>query len=242
MSSLFLQGTFFLSCSMALRGDDFALCKPLTCKKIFLLQSIPNKWEYIIRLPFYMVCHAITFVLTAYLLPTPCSRPTFKLAIVLLLAGGISINPGPTISRNKRFATTNVWSVWGKTASLSELLFSKKTDILAITETWLRPHDTAACITEISPSDYTFHHRPRSVGRDDGVGFLLSDHFKAHSRLIPDSSTFESTCWHFRFFFLGILCMSVSPFWTASQLLQRISGFVGKLGSSTFWILHFWRF
>ena len=38
---------------------------------------------------------------------------------------------------------------------------------------------------EISPSGYTFHHQPRSVGRGGGVGILLSDH-------IPDYSTFES--------------------------------------------------
>ena len=70
--------------------------------------------------------------------------------------------------------------------------FQKKIYILAITETWLRPHDTAACIADISPSGYTFHHRPRSVGRGRGVGFLLLDHFKVNSCLIPDCSTFES--------------------------------------------------
>ena len=63
-----------------------------------------------------------------------------------------------------------------------------------ITETWLRPHDTAACTADISPPGYTFHHRPRSVGRGGGVGFLLSDHGRVNSRLIPDYSTFESIC------------------------------------------------
>ena len=84
--------------------------------------------------------------------------------------------------------------VRGKTASLSDLLFSKKIDILAITETCLRSHDNPACIADISPSDYSFHHRPCSIGRGVDVGFLLSDHFKVNSYLIPDYSTFESTC------------------------------------------------
>ena len=64
----------------------------------------------------------------------------------------------------------------GKAASLSDLLFSKKIDILVYTETYLRPHDIAACITVHSC----------------GVDIWLSDHFKVNSRLIPDYSTFES--------------------------------------------------
>ena len=90
--------------------------------------------------------------------------------------------------------TTNVQSVQGKTASLSDLLFSKKPDILAITGIWLRSCDTAAWIADIPPSGYTFHHRPCSVGRKGGVGILLSEHFKVNSRLIPDCSTFDSIC------------------------------------------------
>ena len=71
--------------------------------------------------------------------------PTFKLAVILLLAGDVSFNPGPASSHNVRFATTNIQSVWGKTASsCSDLLFSKRIDILAVTETWLKPHDTVA--------------------------------------------------------------------------------------------------
>ena len=118
-----------------------------------------------------MVCHALTFVFVC-----------------------VSISPGHAISRNMRFAPKNLRPVRGKMASLNDLSFSIKIDILAITETWLRPHDTAACIADISPSGYTFHHRPCPVGRGGGVGFLLSDNFKVNSYLIPDYSTFESIC------------------------------------------------
>ena len=51
---------------------------------------------------------------------------------------------------------------------------------------------TAACITDISPSGYTCYHRPCSVGRGGGGDFLLSDHFKVNSNLIPAYSTLES--------------------------------------------------
>jgi len=47
---------------------------------------------------------------------------------------------------------------------LTSLLISKTIDILAITETWLRSHDTAAWIVNVSSPGYDFHHRPDPVG------------------------------------------------------------------------------
>ena len=124
-------------------------------------QHFPNLREYNILRPFYTAFLNLCF--NHKLLPIPRSRPTFKLAIILLLAGDVSLNPGPAVRRNIRLATTNVRSIRDQTASLSDLLISKTIDILAVTETWLRPHDTVACIADISHSGYTFHHRPRSV-------------------------------------------------------------------------------
>ena len=95
---------------------------------------------------------------------------------MLLLAGYVSLNVGPAPIHNVRFATTNIKSVRDKTASLSDLLLSKRIDILAVIETRLRPHDIVACIAGMSPSGYTFHRRPRSVGRYGCVGFLLLDY------------------------------------------------------------------
>ena len=63
-----------------------------------------------------------------------------------------------------------------------------------MTETWLRPHDTDACIADISPPGYTFHHRPRPVGRGGGVGFLISKLFNVTPYTSPDYTTFESIC------------------------------------------------
>ena len=70
-----------------------------------------------------------------------------------------------------------------------------------MTETWLRPHDTYACIADISPPGYTFHHRPRPVGRGGGVGFLISKLFnvtpspppRTPARTIPHLNLFVLT-------------------------------------------------
>ena len=60
-------------------------------------------------------------------------------------------------------------------------------DILAITETWLRILDTAACIADISPS-------PSST--TFGWHFVIGP-FNVISRLIPYYSSFECTCFEF---------------------------------------------
>ena len=64
-------------------------------------------------------------------------NPSLKLLLLLLLSGDVSLNPGPNISCNMRFATTNLRSVRQKSAALSDLISSKQIDILAMTETWL---------------------------------------------------------------------------------------------------------
>ena len=116
-----------------------------------------------------------------------------KISYTFITGRRCYLNPGP-IKRNIRLATTNVRSVRDKSAPLCDLLVSKKNYILAVTETWLRPCDTASCIAEISPLGYTFYHRPRLIGRGGGIGFLVSDHFKVKLHSNPDYSSFESMC------------------------------------------------
>ena len=66
----------------------------------------------------------------------PRSRPTFKLVLILLLAGDVSLNPGPVTRHNIRLATTNIRSISEKKpASLTDLIISKTIHIIAVTET-----------------------------------------------------------------------------------------------------------
>ena len=59
---------------------------------------------------------------------------SLKLSLLLLLSGDVSLNPGPNISCNMGFATTNLRYVRQKSAALSDLISSKQIDILAMTE------------------------------------------------------------------------------------------------------------
>ena len=45
------------------------------------------------------------------------------------------------------------------------------------TETWLRPNETVATISDISPPGYSFCHEPRSDPKAGGVGLPVSNHF-----------------------------------------------------------------
>ena len=164
MSPLFLFCVLLLCCSAASRSHDFTLCSKLTQWSVVILT--PSKYMNTRESLTYLhslACLHLCFNRT--LLQIPRCRPNFKLSLILLLAGDVSLNPGPVVRRNVRLATTNIRSIREKTASLTDLIISKKIiDTLAVSETWLRPHDTAACIAEISTPGYTFHHKPRPVG------------------------------------------------------------------------------
>ena len=86
------------------------------------------------KLPLLNVC------LNRKLLPLPPSRPSFKLAILLLLAGEVSLNPGPSGSNDRiKIAKMNVRFIKPQTSPFSEYVTSKNLDIVVVTETWLKP-------------------------------------------------------------------------------------------------------
>ena len=60
----------------------------------------------------------------------------FKVAILLLLAGDVSLNPGHSGSNERiKIATMNVRSIKPKTVPFSEYVTSKNLDIMAVTKT-----------------------------------------------------------------------------------------------------------
>ena len=152
MDLLFLVSIFFLSNSAIFRNDDFCLCKStgsmqnnLETVMQFGKLNPPSSHSFLDTLP------ALNLCFNRKLLPIPRSKPNLKLAITLLLCGDVSLNPGPSGNRSLRLATVNVRSIREKTASVTDLIVTKKIDILTVTETWLRTIDTKACLAEITP-------------------------------------------------------------------------------------------
>ena len=139
------------------------------------------------KLPLLSVCF------NRKLLSLPPSRPNFNLAILLLLAGNVSLNPGPSGSNERiKIAAMNFRSIKPKTAPFSEYVTSKTLDIVAVTETWLKHNEMKSTIADISPPSYSFFHEPRADQRTGGgVGILVSDQLKTDIHPLPSFKTFK---------------------------------------------------
>ena len=80
--------------------------------------------------------------------------------------------------------------------SISDYITTQHYDIMCITETWICTDIDAACIGEMVPNGYDFHHVPRSNGRNGGgVGIVykteLSLKVTSSSASDADTSQFE---------------------------------------------------
>ena len=71
-------------------------------------------------------------------------------SLLLALSGDISLNPGPT-SRALNGCLLNIKSIRNKSASFLEFVKDTYADLIAVTETWLRPEDTENFIYGITP-------------------------------------------------------------------------------------------
>ena len=69
----------------------------------------------------------------------------------------------------------NVRSIRNKSASFLEFVKDNNADLIAVTETWLRPEDTESLISSITPPGYKFTHVPRNVKKGGGVGFFIKE-------------------------------------------------------------------
>ncbi len=194
MKTSFLIISFLLSCSAAYRGSSFALCKQLSKPPIVSCprSQLPPLCSFLSgnlnTLPALHVC------CNRKLLPLPCSHQNlpFCAALLLLLAGDVSVNPGPI--RSLRIATINARSMRDKAPALSDLVHSKNIDVLSITETWLTNKETRASLADVTPAGFSFHQVPRSGRSGGGVALFVSSHFTFDAISIPAKASFEAIC------------------------------------------------
>ena len=116
-------------------------------------------------------------------------------SILLILSGDVSINPGPNTSLLTG-SLINIRSIRNKSVALAEFINSNKSDIIAVTETWLRPDDTDSFIGSVTPPGYKCTHVPRQQGRGGGVGFFIRDDIDFKVLPQPCFNTFESISVH----------------------------------------------
>ena len=83
------------------------------------------------------------------------------------------------------FGLWNCQSAGNKTEFIPAYAKLLDLQVLALTETWIRPEDTAT-LAALS-DDFAFSHTPRAVGRGGGTGILLSKYWK-FTKLSPISN------------------------------------------------------
>ena len=91
-----------------------------------------------------------------------------------------------------RFSLLNVRSVRNKALIVKDYVVDNDIDVLAITETWLRPGDHDAVeIGTLCPTGYRFMHVPRLSSRGGGIGLLFKDSLRINDSLCNTFQSFE---------------------------------------------------
>ena len=88
----------------------------------------------------------------------------------------------------------NACSVKNKTADLFDYICDCKTDLVAITETWLTTDD-AAVRAELCPVGYRISDRPRTGRRGGGVALIYRDSLSVRRLDAGEKESFEYSEW-----------------------------------------------
>ena len=117
------------------------------------------------------------------------------MSLLLILSGDVSINPGPNTSLLTG-SLINIRSIRNKSVALADFINSNKSDIVVVTETWLRPDDTDSFIASVTPPGYKCTHVPRPERRGGGAGFFICEDIDFKVLPQPCFNTFESISVH----------------------------------------------
>jgi hypothetical protein len=120
------------------------------------------------------------------------------LSLLLLLAGDINPNPGPTSARCLKLTHCNTRSAASispevnKPGIIQDFLTTNDIDILAMTETWLSPDSPQPTLNSLTPPCYSRLHTPRPCGAGGGVALLCKTNLRPSQIVLPTFESFES--------------------------------------------------
>jgi len=118
-----------------------------------------------------------------YVYKPRCRRSVRSMLIaMLLIIGGIEVNPGPNFnSKFINFGLLNGQSVGRKAALVHDIIADYKFDVLALTETWIPSDAPNAVKLDVALNQYQVHQH-RSSSRDkkgDGIAIVHRSTIKA---------------------------------------------------------------
>jgi len=193
MTPSLLVTSFLLAVSLIHRDTSFALCttygRPARQINAWKNSCIGSSLS-----PNLNTLPALHICCDRRLLPLPLANRNlhFLSSFLLLLAGDVSVNPGP--AHCLRISTINARSMRDKAPALSDLIHSKSIDVLSVTETWLTTRETRGCLTDLTPAGFSFHQAPREGRSGGGVGLFVSNQFTFNPIPIPAGASFEAMC------------------------------------------------
>jgi len=176
-------------------------CSTFPQRFLFPPVPLPSVCQSLDRLPFtYILNHNS-------LLPQTLSfhRRTRSLLVtcLLLLAGDVEINPGPTPSHIQINPTLNlaifnirssssVSHLYNKPEILKHTIHDNNIDLFCLTETWLQPDTPQSVINSLLSPNYSFTHTPRLTGTGGGLGVISKNNLTTKNINLPKYSSFEA--------------------------------------------------
>ena len=149
---LLLCALFSLSLSLAWQDPGFCINRPariLVCYYNNMLAISRALLPSLASIPSLFLCD------NRKMWPPPRVQVDFDFSLLLLLAGDVSLSPGPS-ERGLRLGSVNAHSMRDKVPVLSDLVTSKSIDLLGITETWLTTEETSADLAKMTPQGFSF--------------------------------------------------------------------------------------
>jgi hypothetical protein len=128
-----------------------------------------------------------------------CSKrhANFLFSLLLILAGDVSLNPGPTTSTHINAYCTNIRSASSITEQLDKpeliqkYILDKQADIFLLTETWLSPDSPSSVLNQLTPPGYAIQHVARPSGRGGGIAAIFRSSFSVSIIKTHVFSSFE---------------------------------------------------
>ena len=120
----------------------------------------------------------------------------FLFSLLLLLAGDVSLNPGPTPSSNLTVSCYNTRSVTtitheiDKPAILQDFILDNNVDLCFLTETWLAPDSPSSILNQLTPDNYSIQHVSRT-GKGGGVAVIFKSTLSVSLVTTKAFTTFE---------------------------------------------------
>lgn len=122
---------------------------------------------------------------------------------ILLLIGGVELNPGPAGSylHDLALGVLNVRSMVKKGALIQNIILENKLNLFVLNETWIRDDDPPAVLFDAAPSGHSILHVPRKHqaprSRGGGLAVIYNNDINVKSADltdIPNPKTFELQC------------------------------------------------